>query len=163
MHAFQIRVPMDDTHTLHLWYNAYVPLNGAAVPQKLLDEVPVYDVPFLDAHGNYLIDLIDAQDIMAWVSQGPIADRTRESLGSSDRGVTLLRRMLRRELAKVEDGQDPIGVIRDPERNVVNLHVEKAKAHYADGFENLVSRTRIRYSPVVEELIGVFTPPVTHA
>jgi 5,5'-dehydrodivanillate O-demethylase len=120
-------------------------------------------VPFLDAHGNYLIDLIDAQDIMAWVSQGPIADRTRESLGSSDRGVTLLRRMLRRELAKVEDGQDPIGVIRDPERNVVNLHVEKAKAHYADGFENLVSRTRIRYSPVVEELIGVFTPPVTHA
>ncbi|HEY5348766.1 MAG TPA: Rieske 2Fe-2S domain-containing protein [Candidatus Lustribacter sp.] len=162
MHAFQIRVPRDDTHTLHLWYNAYVPLAGARVPQKLLDEVPVYDVPFLDAQGNYLIDLIDAQDIMAWVSQGPIADRSRETLGSSDRGVTLLRRMLRRELQKVANGEDPIGVIRDPERNHVALHVEQAKAHYADGFENLVRRTRIRYSPVVEELIGVFAP-LAHA
>jgi 5,5'-dehydrodivanillate O-demethylase oxygenase subunit len=162
MHAFQIRVPMDDTHTLHLWYNAYVPRDGARVPQKLLDEVPVYDVPFLDAQGNYLIDLIDAQDIMAWVSQGPIADRSRETLGSSDRGVTLLRRMLRRELQKVANGEDPIGVIRDPERNHVALHVEQAKAHYADGFENLVRRTRIRYSPVVEELIGVFAP-IAHA
>jgi 5,5'-dehydrodivanillate O-demethylase len=163
MHAFQIRVPMDDTHTLHLWYNAYVPLNGAHVPQHLLDEVPVYDVPFTDAQGNYLIDLIDAQDIMAWVSQGPIADRTRETLGSTDRGVTLLRRMLRRELQNVEAGKDPIGVIRDPGRNHVDLHIEKAKAHYADGFENLVRRTRIRYSPVVDELIGVFAPGVTHA
>jgi 5,5'-dehydrodivanillate O-demethylase len=163
MHAFQMRVPMDDTHTMHIWYNAYVPLNGAPVPQKLLDEVPVYDVPFVDARGEYLIDLIDAQDIMAWVSQGPIADRTQESLGSSDRGVTLLRRMLRRELAKIEDGHDPIGVIRDPRRNHVDLHIEKAKAHYADGFEQLVRRTRIRYSPVVEELIGVFATPVTHA
>jgi 5,5'-dehydrodivanillate O-demethylase oxygenase subunit len=163
MHAFQMRVPMDDTHTMHIWYNAYVPLNGAQVPQKLLDEVPVYDVPFVDERGEYLIDLLDAQDIMAWVSQGPIADRTKESLGSSDRGVTLLRRMLRRELAKIEDGHDPIGVIRDPQRNHVELHIEKAKAHYADGFEQLVRRTRIRYSPVVEELIGVFTPAVTHA
>jgi 5,5'-dehydrodivanillate O-demethylase len=158
MHAFQIRVPMDDTHTLHLWYNAYVPLNGAPVSRKLLDEVPVYDVPFLDAQGNYLIDLIDAQDIMAWVSQGPIADRTRETLGAQDRGVTLLRRMLRRELQKVADGQDPIGVIRDPERNHIALHIERGKAHYADGFENLVRRTRIRYSPVAEELLGVFAP-----
>ena len=163
MHAFQMRVPMDDTHTLHFWYNAYVPLNGARVPQNLLDEVPVYDVPFVDAKGDYLIDLLDAQDIMAWVSQGPIADRTQESLGSSDRGVTLLRRMLRRELAKVEGGTDPIGVIRDPQRNAVNLHIEKGKAHYADGFDKLVRRTRIRYSPVVEELIGVFAPSVTHA
>jgi 5,5'-dehydrodivanillate O-demethylase oxygenase subunit len=163
MHAFQMRVPMDDTHTMHIWYNAYVPLNGARVPQKLLDEVPVYDVPFADAQGEYLIDLIDAQDIMAWVSQGPIADRTQESLGSSDRGVTLLRRMLRRELAKIEDGLDPIGVIRDPQRNHIELHIEKAKAHYADGFEQLVRRTRIRYSPVVEDLIGVFAQPVTHA
>jgi 5,5'-dehydrodivanillate O-demethylase len=163
MHAFQIRVPMDDSHTMHFWYNAYVPLNGAHVPQKLLDEVPVYDVPFQDDKGNYLIDLIDAQDIMAWVSQGPIADRTRESLGSSDRGVTLLRRMLRRELQKVEDGQDPIGVMRDPAHNKIALHIEKDKAHYSDGFANLVRRTRIRYSPVAEELITVFEPPLTHA
>ncbi len=159
MHAFQIRVPMDDTHTMHYWYNAYVPLEGQAVPAKLLDDVPMYDVPFVDERGEYLTDLVDGQDIMAWVTQGPIADRTRETLGASDRGLTLFRRMLRRELAKVENGEDPIGVVRDPERNrTIELRMEKAKAHYADGFESLVRRTRIRYSPVVDDLIRVFAP-----
>ena len=161
MHAFQIRVPMDDTHTMHYWYNAYVPLNGATVPRELLDNVPMYDVPFQDEDGRYISDLIDAQDIMAWTTQGPIADRTQETLGSSDRGVTLLRRMLRRELKKVEAGEDPLGVVRDPERNrVIELHIEKAKAHYADGFAELVGRTRIRYSPVAAELIRIVTEPV---
>ncbi len=159
MHAFQIRVPIDDTHTMHYWYNAYVPLAGQPVPAHLLDDVPVYDVPYVDDRGAYLIDLIDAQDIMAWVTQGPIADRTRETLGASDRGITLYRRMLRRELAKVEAGEDPIGVLRDPARNAtIDLHVEKAKAHYAEGFANLVQRTRIRYSPVAGDLIRVFAP-----
>jgi hypothetical protein len=37
------------------------------------------------------------------------------------------------------------------------LHIEKAKAHDADGFEKMVRRTRIRYSPVAEELIRVVT------
>jgi len=160
-HAFQIRVPMDDTHTLHFWYNAYVPLDGQAVPQRLIDDVPVYDVPFMDANGDHLLDHVDAQDIMAWVTQGPIADRTTESLGASDRGVTLLRRMLKREIAKVANGDDPIGVIRDPAQNAtIHLRVEKAKAHYADGFESMVRRTRIRFSPVVDDLIAVFAPPV---
>jgi 5,5'-dehydrodivanillate O-demethylase len=156
MHAFQIRVPVDDENTLHLWYNAYVPLNGARVPQRLLDDVPVYDVPFRDEHGEYLIDLIDAQDIMAWVTQGTIADRTRETLGSSDRGLTMFRRMLRRELAKVERGEDPIGVVRDDGPVVIPLPVERAKAHYADGFASLVRRTRVRYSPIADDLIAVF-------
>jgi 5,5'-dehydrodivanillate O-demethylase len=160
-HAFQIRVPIDDTHTLHFWYNAYVPLGGQPVPQRLLDEVPVYEVPFMDANGEHLLDHVDAQDIMAWVTQGPIADRTSESLGASDRGVTLLRRMLKREIAKVANGEDPIGVEHDPAQNVaIQLRVEKSKAHYADGFESMARRTRIRYSPVVEELIAVFAPPV---
>jgi 5,5'-dehydrodivanillate O-demethylase len=30
-YAFQIRVPADDTHTLHLWYTAYVPPKGVKV------------------------------------------------------------------------------------------------------------------------------------
>ena len=44
-YAFQIRVPADDTHTLHLWYTAYVPPKGAKVAPQLLDKVHVYDVP----------------------------------------------------------------------------------------------------------------------
>jgi 5,5'-dehydrodivanillate O-demethylase len=159
-HAFQIRVPMDDTHTLHFWYNAYVPLRGQPVPKHLLDEVPVYDVPFLDAHGEHMLDHVDGQDIMAWVTQGPIADRTVEKLGSTDRGITLYRKMLKRELEKVQHGDDPMCTVRDPQPRTIHLHMEKAKAHYADGFESLVRRTRIRFSPVVEDLIHVFAPPV---
>jgi 5,5'-dehydrodivanillate O-demethylase oxygenase subunit len=159
MHAFQIRVPMDDTHTLHLWYNAYIPPEGATVPRHLLDRVPVYDVPFVDEQGEFLLDIIDAQDIMAWVTQGPIADRTTESLGTTDRGVILLRNMLRRELQNVAEGRDPMGVIRDPEKNrVIEIATEKAKMHYSDGFESMARRTRIRFSPIMDDLIAVFKP-----
>jgi 5,5'-dehydrodivanillate O-demethylase len=155
-YMFQIRVPMDDTHTMHFWYTAYLPPAGAAVPQHLLDEVPVYDVPFLDERGEHMLDHVDGQDIMAWVTQGPIADRTVEKLGTTDRGIVLYRKMLKRELEKVQRGEDPMCTVRDPEPRTIHLHMEKAKAHYADGFESLVRRTRIRFSPVVEDLIHVF-------
>ena len=63
------------------------------------------------------MDLVQAQDHMAWETQGPIADRTRERLTSSDRGVVLLRQVTMREIQKVQDGQDPMGVVRDPRQN----------------------------------------------
>ena len=158
-YAFQIRVPMDDTHTLHLWYNAYVPPKSAAVPPKLLQEIPIYDVPFRDGKGEFMMDLIDAQDIMAWVTQGPIADRTSENLGSTDQGVAVYRRMLRREMQKVEGGQDPMGVIRDPGQNTrIDLPAEKGKHHFTDGFTSLLSRTQGRYSPIARDLAAVFEP-----
>ncbi|HXP93718.1 MAG TPA: Rieske 2Fe-2S domain-containing protein [Candidatus Binatia bacterium] len=159
MHAFQIRVPMDDTHTMHMWYNAYIPPEGADVPRKLLDEVPVYDAPFVDENGEYLLDIVDAQDIMAWVTQGPIADRTLEALGTADRGVILFRNILWRELKNIEEGRDPMGVVRDPAKNrIIEIPMERAKAHYSDGFASMVRRTRIRFSPIADDLIKVFTP-----
>jgi len=39
MHAYQIRVPMDDEHTAHYWYTAYVPPPGVRVPEHLLERV----------------------------------------------------------------------------------------------------------------------------
>jgi 5,5'-dehydrodivanillate O-demethylase len=51
-YAFQIRVPADDTHTLHLWYTAYMPPKGAKVRSELLDKVHVYDVPLKDERGR---------------------------------------------------------------------------------------------------------------
>jgi len=55
-YAFQIRVPVDDTHTMHLWFTAYVPPKAAKVPQHLLDKVVTYNVPFKDDNGNYILD-----------------------------------------------------------------------------------------------------------
>jgi 5,5'-dehydrodivanillate O-demethylase len=159
VHAFQIRVPMDDTHTLHLWYNAYIPPAGADVPSRLLEDVSMYDVPFVDEHGEFLLDIIDAQDIMAWVTQGPIADRTTESLGTTDRGIILFRNIIKRELKNIEEGRDPMGVIRDPAKNgIIEIPMEHAKVHFSDGFESMTRRTRIRFSPIMEDLIKIFTP-----
>src|SRR6202041_3416138 len=50
-YSYQIRVPMDDTNTLHLWYNAYLPPDGAAVQPQLLERTWFYDVPYRDERG----------------------------------------------------------------------------------------------------------------
>ena len=41
----------------------------------------------VDEQGNHIVDYIEGQDIMAWVTQGPIADRTTENITKSDVGV----------------------------------------------------------------------------
>jgi len=55
-------------------------------------------------------------DKEAQEGQGPIAVHGLEHPMSSDRGVVMLRRMLRREIEAVRRGQDPKGVLRDPEK-----------------------------------------------
>jgi 5,5'-dehydrodivanillate O-demethylase oxygenase subunit len=155
--SFQMRVPVDDTHTLHLWYNAYVPPNGAEVPAHLLKKVHVYEVPYLDEQGEFIVDNVDGQDMMAWVTQGPIADRTREHLGSSDKGVAMYRRVLRREIKKMQHGEDPMGVVRDPARNQrIDLPNERKKHHNSDGFASFMLRTHAKYSPIAGEVARIF-------
>jgi 5,5'-dehydrodivanillate O-demethylase oxygenase subunit len=51
------------------------------------------------------------------VGQGTIADRTQEHLGTSDRGVLMLRKRFLSDLEAVARGEDPKAVIRDPEVN----------------------------------------------
>ncbi len=157
-YVFQIRVPIDDTHTQHYWYHAYIPPKGAHVPAHLLDRVPMYEPPIYDENGEYMLEYIHAQDIMAWVTQGAIADRSTENLSASDRGVTLYRKMLLRELKKMEAGLDPMFVIRDVEKNrCIELPLEKGKEHFSDGFESLLKRHMSRFSPIADDLIAVFS------
>jgi 5,5'-dehydrodivanillate O-demethylase len=156
-YTFQIRVPVDDTHTRHYWYHAYVPPEGSVVPQHLLDDVPLYEPPIVAEDGSYLLEYIHGQDIMAWTTQGAIADRTLESLGSTDRGVTMYRKMLEREMAVAAAGGDPKGVIRDPAQNeYIELPIERNKDMLGDGFESLFRRHMSIFSPIAEEIIAVF-------
>ncbi|OVZ61260.1 (2Fe-2S)-binding protein [Pigmentiphaga sp. NML080357] len=158
-YSFQIRVPVDDHHTMHLWYNAYVPPPEARdrVPAHLYDKVHTYEVPFKDQSGEFIVDNIDGQDMMAWITQGSIADRTRENLGASDQGIAMYRRVLRRELKKVEAGEDPMGILRDPARNRrIDLPNERKKHHNSDGFANFMLRTHAKYSPIAPELAQIF-------
>ena len=57
---------------------------------------------------------MNGQDMMAWLTQGPISDRTAEHLGTSDRGVILFGSCDVEQMEKVARGEDPLGVIRDP-------------------------------------------------
>jgi 5,5'-dehydrodivanillate O-demethylase len=157
LHHYQMRVPIDDTHSMHYWYHAYEIPEGREVPAHLLERVPFYEFPTRDEAGEYVLDTIDAQDIMAWETQGPIALRDRERLGTTDRGVILFRTMLKRELEKVANGEDPIGVIRDPARNeVIRFAQERNKAHYLDGFASQLRRTQVRHSPFAPDLLAIF-------
>ena len=158
-YAFQIRVPVDDTHTMHLWYTAYVPPKGVHVPARLLDKVTTYEVPWKDEKGEFILDNVDGQDMMAWITQGPIADRTNEHLGASDQGVAIFRRILRREIQKVQEGLDPIAVIRDEAKNArLDLPNERKKHHNSDGFGNWIMRTHAGYSPIAQDVIAIFEP-----
>jgi hypothetical protein len=52
-------------------------------------------------------------DYEAQVGQGPITFHSEENLVSSDRGVAMVRRVLRRQLETLAEGQDPIGLSFD--------------------------------------------------
>lgn len=123
--TLQIRVPVDDTHTLHYWYRAeQVPADSP--PQKV-DQIPIFDVPYVHKNGRLVVETINGQDMMAWVTQGAISDRTTERLGTSDKGVILFRNLLLEQIEKVERGEDPLGVIRDPSVNEPYITIGREK------------------------------------
>jgi 5,5'-dehydrodivanillate O-demethylase oxygenase subunit len=126
----QIRVPIDDTHTW-IVYVHFVP--DSVEPRPTNGEVPVvYRKPFKNPPGalhpfaKFRMDEVDAQDFMAWETQGPVLDRTREKLAGSDRGVVMYRNMLRREIKKVEQGLDPINVFRDPDHPIIDTQMDRS-------------------------------------
>jgi 5,5'-dehydrodivanillate O-demethylase len=113
---FEWRVPMDDENMLSVtWSFIRVPREAEPYEQK---RIPAWTSPIKDSSGRWITSHVVNQDIIAWVGQGRIADRTRENLGASDRGISLMRKQLFKDLDAVADGQDPKGLIRDAARNV---------------------------------------------
>ncbi len=122
----QIRIPMDDTHTLYWWYNTRKQKDGQ--PDQRPEDIPVYEVPVpgVDAQGMPVWDLVDnnsGQDNYAWTSQGSITPRWTEHLGESDKGIILYRRLLREQMKIVAEGGDPMNTFRDPATNV-SIHIQ---------------------------------------
>lgn len=115
-HVLQLRVPLDDVRTRHYSVN-FIPSDTVRTPAD--GETPFERVSIRKPDGSYDMDLILAQDIMAWETQGAITDRTQEQLGASDRGIVMLRRMLTEQIEAVARGEDPIGVRRGEETGEV--------------------------------------------
>lgn len=124
----QIRVPIDDTHT-RIFIVRFMPTEDGSVVEEEnppVEYVKPYKNPPEAIHPftKFRLNEVQAQDHMAWETQGPIADRTRERLATSDRGIVLLREMMMREIRKVQQGRDPKGVVRDQaENNIIDTHL----------------------------------------
>jgi 5,5'-dehydrodivanillate O-demethylase len=112
---FEWRVPIDDENTLSVgWFLNELPGN---TPYQQ-EVIPSWYSPIVDPEtGRWITTHIMNQDFIAWMGQGRIADRSKEHLGESDRGITMLRKAMLREAAEVAEGKDPLGTIRDPALN----------------------------------------------
>jgi 5,5'-dehydrodivanillate O-demethylase len=151
-HSFQIRVPMDDTHTYHIWYTCFVPREGVEIPENY--PISLYECPIQDSSGRFITDYIDGQDIMAWVTQGEIADRTSERLGMSDKGIIMYRQLLFEEMKKAQNGTDPMCVFRDPSKNeFIELPQEENKFSEGNLLSNVAKDWNTRYAPNIDEII----------
>jgi 5,5'-dehydrodivanillate O-demethylase oxygenase subunit len=122
---FQIRTPMDDTHTYHVWYRTKRRADGA--PRQKPASIPVLDYAYKHEDGRLVVDTVSGQDMMVWVTQGPISDRTTERLGTTDKGVILYRGLLEEQMQKVERGEDPMAVVRDPARNEPMIEIGRER------------------------------------
>jgi 5,5'-dehydrodivanillate O-demethylase len=78
---------------------------------------------------------------MAWETQGPITDRSREHLSYSDRGVVLLRKHTREQIERVRNGQDPVGYQRDPDHAIIDTNIDEGVAQIGRERAGLSGRT----------------------
>ena len=115
------RVPIDDTHTMHFTVEFGAMVEGKPAAKIMKDDSAAGLVE--NQFGVYKWDesigwfARGDQDRVAQESQGPIYDRTTEHLAYTDRGVILLRRLYKESIEAVQQGRDPLGVIRDPAKN----------------------------------------------
>ena len=112
----EFRVPIDDENMLSVtWHFSRVPKGREPYVQ---DSIPTWHGPIRDEKtGRWITDHVMNQDFLTWVGQGAIADRAKEYLAHSDRGVMLIRNRFMADLAALADGTDPKAIIRDPAAN----------------------------------------------
>jgi len=149
VYQMQIRVPVDDTHTWALFYTVHAP-DGL----EFGDDLPVvdYEYQWIDDRGRHIVDYIEGQDVMAWVTQGPVADRVNEKITKSDVGILACRRMFKEAIEAVRRGEDSIAVVREP-HDVIKLPLERSKFGRGAGFAiDWINDGSMRYSPIAEEM-----------
>ena len=113
-------VPIDDTNTRKFGWRHFND-KDEALRNGRRDDVGWEAVDFYGQTGHRSYEEMQRNpgDWEAWVGQGPINVHARENLGTTDKGVALLRRKLRRDIRAVRAGDDiarPTGTETDPVR-----------------------------------------------
>jgi nitrite reductase/ring-hydroxylating ferredoxin subunit len=104
-------VPVDDTN-FRLFHAMRVPENFAGRPRL---------------QGRRWSEMTEAEhqrfpgDWEAQVGQGPITFHSEEHLATSDKGIIMLRRLLKQQINLVQNGGDPLGVIFDAAQQAVKV------------------------------------------
>lgn len=151
-------IPLDNKKSRFLSIQFLPEKNGNELKQE---KIPAVDVtPFVKGENEYFLDNVLGTDMMAWETQGEVLDRTKEHLGASDRGVAMIRQILKEEIKKVEEGNDPIAIQRDqimePEAlNIANTLTDFSLHTKING--ELQDRTfrAIKEGKIPEEVFGV--------
>lgn len=125
-------VPTDDTHHLRfdITINRERPLDMSRYTGQIGTEVSPEGTLTRSKDNRYLQDRDEmsetftgmggyfmAHDAFASESQGPIHDRTREHLGTTDKFIAAARRQILEGIADVEAGKEPRHSIRDEADN----------------------------------------------
>jgi 5,5'-dehydrodivanillate O-demethylase oxygenase subunit len=116
-YALHFRTAIDDSNT-QVYQFRFSPTKDGKVAEQPQDP-PIEYVGTKNAEGEFHMDNFTSQDHMAWETQGPVADRAKEHLGESDRGIIMFRKLLGDQIQAVQNNQDPIGVNMDPEKDQV--------------------------------------------
>ncbi|HZT08828.1 MAG TPA: Rieske 2Fe-2S domain-containing protein [Chloroflexota bacterium] len=129
-----LRTPMDDTHTWQVTMAFVRNADGSAVDPSTEDPEVIYlpavkdpaDAMHPVAKYNFYAPWgqILTQDIVMWETQGPISPRVDERLATSDKGIVMLRDLMFSEIEKVQRGEDPMGVIRDPDHAIIDTNLD---------------------------------------
>ena len=138
----EFRVPVDDENTLSItWHFSRVPEDREPYVQA---SVPAWHGPIRDERtGRWITSHVMNQDFVAWVGQGKIADRSKEHLAMSDRGVVLVRRRFLEDMDAIEAGRDPKAIVRDP---AINRRIDLPVAE-RETLNQSVSRDQLMKDP----------------
>jgi len=128
-------VPIDDTHhwRYDIVFRRSAPMDEKDIQrnQEILDELTADHKPIRNKVNRYLQDresmktwsfsgmgrIFNVQDTAVVEGCGPIADRTQEFLGPSDKAIIAARRMVLKAIGEVAAGREPPHVIRNAEAN----------------------------------------------
>ena len=117
------RMPVDDYNSYSFIVKFFPFKDGkpaARKPRAALKAPPL----MRGARMQFDMTTVNGQDSAAQISQGAIADRSKEHLGHSDRGVIQVRKLWMSAIEAVMRGEDPPGIIRDlKEQEMIHFDV----------------------------------------